>query len=223
MFKRNTAKINQLIMEVGKMRKNLLWVLAAMVFVFYATSAWAWTAPAPTTVTVSASVPSQTGMSVAISKVPVDANGTEGTWITGQTAIAFGTLTWNPTNHIFLPDGYFAVDIGVNDNSGYSWTINHSHVSLAGNGSNLDSKVNVSFNAQTDGTHGTQLDYVSFANSNKSYPKSKFVSGSTSGWLRIYYGIATGSLTKPDATGVTPVGTDTPSGTYNGSVTITLS
>ncbi len=165
------------------------------------------------TVNINASVPLLAGsLSVGVSKI------TGSTW-TSATSISFGTLTWNTTNHIFLADSYFAVDIGVVDNSGTAWTITHTRTSLAGNGSNLDNKVNVSFNKQTDSTHATELQKVSYGNSQSvAYTKAQLAGG----WLRIYYGVGTGDPAKPDAAGVTPIGIDTPAGTYNGTVTITL-
>jgi hypothetical protein len=64
----------------------------------------------------------------------------------------------------------------------------------------------------------SELSKFSFANSNsKAFTKAQLAGG----WLRIYYGIGTGEAGK-DAAGVTPIGLDTPAGTYAGSVTITL-
>ncbi len=199
--------------EEGKMKKLLMCAMAAVLVAFCTAGAWAATSQ---TINVSATVPTMTGgLSVTVSSV----NGTGTPVFTPATSISFGTLAWNATNHIFLPANYFAVDIGVTDNSTTAWTITHTRTSLAGNGSNLDSKVNVSFNKQTSSTASTELQKVSYGNSQSvSYTKAQLAGG----WLRIYYGVGTGDPTKPDATGVTPIGLDTPAGTYNGTVTITL-
>ena len=189
--------------------KNMLVSMVLAVAVFCATNAWA---AASQTVSVNATVPTMTGgLSVTVSQVT-------GTVWTTASSISFGTLIWDSINKIFLPASYYAVDIGVTDNSGAAWTVTHTRVSLAGQGTNLDGKVNVSFNKQTSSSVGTELAKYSFANSqNIAYTKTQL----TGGWLRIYYGVGTGEAGK-DATGVTPIGLDTPSGTYAGSVTITL-
>jgi hypothetical protein len=204
-------------MEVVKMKNILIGMLFAAV-VFCSTNAWAVT-PGSQTVTVSATVPTRAGgLTVAISKV------TGTVWTANQTAISFGTLTWNSTNKIFLPDSYYAVDLGVEDNTNSAWTITHTRNSLAGQGTNINDKVNVTFVKQTSSTVGVELQKLSFADSqNISYTKAQLAGG----WLRVYYGIGTGevdTVTKigKDATGVTPIGLDTPAGTYTGSVTLTL-
>jgi hypothetical protein len=198
---------------VGEMKKILMCAMAVAVIAFCSTGAWAATSQ---TINVSATVPTMTGgLSVTVSSV----NGTGTPVFTPATSISFGTLVWDTVNKIFLPANYFAVDIGVTDNSGTAWTITHTRTSLAGNGSNLDSKVNVSFNKQTSSTASTELQKVSYGSSQSiAYTKAQLAGG----WLRIYYGVGTGDPTKPDATGVTPIGLDTPAGTYNGTVTITL-
>lgn len=187
--------------------KNILMGMVFVAVAFCATNAWA----VSQTVTVNATVPVKTGgLTVGINKV------TGSVWTPNQTAIAFGTLTWDSINSIFLPASYYAVDIGVVDNTGTAWTVTHTRNSLANGTNNIDNKVNVSFNKQTSDTASTLLQKVSFGNSNSiAYTKAQL----TGGWLRIYYGIGTGS---GDATGVTPIGLDTPAGTYTGSVTITL-
>ncbi|HNW40153.1 MAG TPA: hypothetical protein PKI44_07015, partial [Candidatus Omnitrophota bacterium] len=157
--------------------KNILRGMIFAVVAFCATSAWA---ASSQTVTVSATVPTKTGgLSVAISKV------TGTVWTANQTAISFGTLIWDTTNKIFLPTSYYAVDIGVEDNSGTAWTVTHTRASLASGTNNINNKVNVSFNKQTSSTVSTELQKVSFGNSNSiAYTKAQLAGG----WLRIYYG-----------------------------------
>ena len=209
MFKDDNSKQKQSIREVVKM-KNILICMIFVAVAFCATNALAATSQ---TVNVNATIPTITGgLSVTVSKVT-------GTVWTPATSISFGTLVWDTVNHIFLPASYFAVDIGVTDNSGTAWTVTHTRASLAGQGTNLNNKVNVSFNKQTSDTVGTELQKVSFGNSQSiAYTKAQL----SGGWLRIYYGVGTGDPAKPDTPGVTPIGLDTPAGTYNGTVTITL-
>ena len=168
-------------------------------------------------INVTANVPLVTdGMSVSISKV----QGT--TWTKNQTTMDFGTLTYNTTYNIFMPTYYFAVDVGVTDNSGTIWQLTHTRNSIQKDAANnLDGNVNVTFVQQTpDPNNASTLQYISYASSNNvSYTKTQIGTGN---WLRIYYGIGTGDPLKPDATGVTPIGADKPAGTYTGSVTITL-
>ncbi|MCX5699731.1 MAG: hypothetical protein NTX01_08565 [Candidatus Omnitrophica bacterium] len=223
MFKNNNSKQKESKKEVIKM-KNILICMVFVVAAFCATSAWARVTSVP--ITVKAEIPKMTeGLSVGISKVTGEAeNGTGGEWTTlpAGSPLDFGILKWTTTNNIniFLPTCYFAVDIGVQDNSGSTWTIIHEFTSLNNSsGGNIDDKVNVTFANQADKTHGTTLLYTSFLGSgNISYTKEALGKG----WLRIYYGIGTGNLTKPDASGVTPIGMDTPYGQYSGSVKITL-
>jgi len=189
--------------------KNILICMVFVVVAFCATNAWA---ASSQTVTVNATVPTVTGgLTVSVSKVTGDV------W-TAASSISFGTLVWDTVNKIFLPASYYAVDVGVTDNSGTAWTVTHTRASLANGTNNLNNKVNVSFNKQTSSTVSTELQKVSFANSNNvAYTKAQLAGG----WLRIYYGIGTGESGK-DAPGVTPIGLDTPAGTYTGSITITL-
>ena len=171
---------------------------------------------------ITASINPQNGLDVHISKV------TNGQWPAAgspsEPSIAFGTLAFDTTNHIFLPDCYFAVDVGVNSNAA-DWTVTHTISSMVNQSvptANLDHNVIVTF-AKTvttkTGTDDTVLSKVSFAASNGvSYGKSAL----SGGWLRIYYGIATGDLKASEPPDVSPVTTDTPAGYYVGSVTITL-
>jgi hypothetical protein len=165
------------------------------------------------TININTTIPTMTGgLNVTISRVT-------GTVWTPATSISFGALTWDPLNSIFLPDSYYAVDIGVLDNSGAVWTVTHTRTSLAGTGTNLDNKVNVAFVKQTSSTTSQELQKVSYQDSQGIAYTKTTLSG---GWLRIYYGIGTGDPANPDAPGVTPISLDSQAGTYSGTVTITL-
>jgi hypothetical protein len=209
MLIRNNCKQEYLIRKVEKM-KNIIRCIVFAVVAFCATNALA---ASSQTVTVNATVPTKAGgLSVKVSKVVGDV------WTTAST-ISFGTLTWDPTNKIFAPDCYYAVDVSVEDNSGTAWTLTHTRAALANGSNNVNNKVNVSFMKKTLTGTETVDKLLSYTDSqNVNYTKTALGAG----WLRIYYGIGMGNTAKPDATGVTPIGLDTPAGTYTGSVTITL-
>ena len=71
---------------------------------------------------------------------------------------------------------------------------------------------------QTSSTAGTQIEKVTYANSNSKAYNKAYLAG---GWLRIYYGIATGKVAD-DATGASPITNLKAYGQYSGQVTITL-
>lgn len=164
------------------------------------------------TVVVTASIPQQNTLTVGVSKVV-------GTTWTPATSLDLGGLVFDSTNKIFTTAGSasYVVDVTVNSNSG-SWTVTHKTASITNGTDNLDNNVSVIFQKQIDSANGTQLDKVSFANSNnKAYTNTQIGSG----WLRVYYGLATGDVNK-DAPGTTPIGATKASGSYQGSVTFTL-
>ncbi|MDD5409777.1 MAG: hypothetical protein PHC71_06770 [Candidatus Omnitrophica bacterium] len=192
--------------------KNIFICLVLAVVVFFATSKWV---VAAQTIAINATVPTVTGgLSVVVSKVI-------GTTFSPASSLSFGTLALDPVNNIYTTadQSYYAVDVGVVDNTATIWTVTHTRASMISGANNLDNKVNVSFVKQTSSTVSSPLQKVSFNNSQSiAYDRTALAGG----WLRIYYGLGTGDPANPDATGVTPIGLDTPAGTYSGSVTITL-
>lgn len=196
------------------MKKIFLNILIMAIVVFYYGSLSL--ASQSKTINVTATVPTITdGLNVTVSKV--DAN--TGTWLQSDPNIPidFGTLTLDMAFNVFRPAVYYAVDIGVTNNAGGAWTVTHTRNSIQKDAvNNLDGNVNVTFMKQTSASAATQLQKVSFANSNNiAYTQAQL----NGGWLRIYYGIGSGS---GDATGVLPIGLDKPAGTYTGSVVITM-
>jgi len=161
-------------------------------------------------ITISATISPVEDLSVSISRI-------EGSnWYPNQTSIDFGTLSYDITNNIFRANCYYAVDVGVSGNVS-NWIITHSVSSIknAAGTDSLDNNINVSFNQQLDDTTANEIGYYSYAQSNRSFNKSQI----SPGWLRIYYGIATGS---GDASGVESITTAKPAGTYTGTITLTL-
>ncbi len=177
--------------------------------------------------TVSATVSTITdGLSLGLSKVVPGVGGAQDTWtvIPVSSGMAFGTLTLDPTYKVFKAANYFALDVGVLDNSGTAWTITHAIQSVKKDlTNNLDSNINVTFDKQLTSTTANNLSKNTFATSaNKSFTKAQL----DGGWLRIYYGIATGNTDPANGTvdnpGALPITLNKAAGTYTGSVTITL-
>lgn len=164
-------------------------------------------------VDVKAYIPAQDGLTVTVSKVV-------GTTWTQVPSIDFGNLTFDATNHIFVTaDGsYYAVDVGVDSNAA-DWLVTHTVTSLVNGSDNIDHNVNVTFMLQTSNATGNKIgDVMSYAASNsKSFTKAQLAGG----WLRVYYGIATGDKAK-DGADVTPIGANQTNGSYTGRVTFTL-
>lgn len=201
------------------------------------------------TVVVKANIPNLgTVLDVAVSKVMVS----DRRWITQPSLeMNFGTLGFDTRTYTlpgdttarryylfrtgtgpnFTDSFYFAVDIGVIDNSGRSWTITHTPTTISGpGGKNLNNNVNVAFVWAKTGVADQLIERVAYGNSYKQFTKSQVPSGA---WLRVYYGIASGITTTtpgfdptrdtPDATGVVPITSESHlAGEYMGSVTITL-
>jgi len=161
-------------------------------------------------VTVKANIPQMNSLSVTVSRITASNDD----W-NSATSMDFGTLNFDNVNHIFRSNYYYAIDVGANTNAA-NWTLTHTRSSITNGSANLNDKVNVSFVKQINDTTDIPLDKLSYQNShNKSYSKANL----SGGWLRIYYGLGTGL---DDAPGVTPIGSDTPYGNYQGSVTLTL-
>lgn len=208
MYNKNFFKKNFMKGGEKTMVRNFLKAIAALAILLVAVSVCF--AADTKTVTVKAVIPQQNGLSVSISKVVVPGD----TWYPGQSSVDFGTLTFDTTFNIFRASSYYAVDVGINSNA-VDWTVTHTPYSIVNGSADLNSNINVTFMRQVNDTTATELAKVSFANSSKAYTKSQL----TGAWLRIYYGIASGSGDNP---GVTPVTMDKPYGNYQGSAVLTL-
>ncbi|MEW6101612.1 MAG: hypothetical protein AB1481_04900 [Candidatus Omnitrophota bacterium] len=215
--------------EVNKMKKNILWTLIALLLVITPISLCF--AANPTIVQITASIPLATGgLNAEVSKIvvndPVDP--ADDDW-SPATTLNFGTLQFDDVDFVFRPADpafYFAIDLGVIDNSGNPWTLTHTRTSVRNTAgtANLDDNINVSFVKQLDDVTATDLLKVSYNNSNSRVITKAQLTG---GWLRIYYGLGTGNTDHPelgtiDNPGVLPITLDKPAGTYSGQVTITL-
>lgn len=164
---------------------------------------------------VSATIPAMFGMNVAINRI--DSKNTEDpkddAWATA-TGIDFGELSLDPKTSILRAQYYGAVDVGAYNNAG-GFTLMHEASPMNGPGGTLDEHVNVIFVKQTSDTESSDLSKNAYNKSDISYSKDQL----SGGWLRIYYGLASG---KGDAAGITPVNLEKQLGTYSGTITLTL-
>lgn len=142
-------------------------------------------------------------------------------------AVDFGTVTVDNTFNIYRAQFYFAVDCAVVDNSGNNWVLTHNKTPVQKDAlNNIDTNINVVFvkmikNPDATETQ-TELVKKSYANSGaQAHTRDQLKTGSLQGWLRIMYGLATGTPAT-DAPGVVPLPLTQPSGTYQGGVTLTL-
>jgi hypothetical protein len=193
---------------------------------------------------ISATVPSVTGgMDVSVSKVNVAyanaaaCTGKTETWVPQATlSMPFGTLWFDTTNNVFRPGTslntgfYYAVDVGVVDNSGRNWQITVTPSTITNGSTTLNNKVNVVYQKVRQGATAdivTQIAKVAYGSSTRTIAKSELITATETNWLRVAYGLASGLTAdraecSADATGVLPLTLDTQQGVYSGSVRFTL-
>ncbi len=186
---------------------------------------------------VSANVPTISGlMEVTVFQINAqDPKVTDDDTWSPASSIDFGTLNRDPKNKIFTAGHFIAVDVAVIDNTGKTWTITHNLKSVLGQtaeAGNLDENIVVGFDkVMQDRDTGKDTDVVladprPYKDCNGVSFNRAILEGGKGGWLRIYYGVATGN--KDVAIGaVTPAGAyPVPqyqlAGSYSGSVTLTL-
>ena len=176
--------------------------------------------------TVSASVPLATGLQLTVT--PINAvSGVLGVSSTTATTIPFGTLIFNPTNHIYLPVDYYSVLIGTTGGAGtpivnvtYTEGTNPNNPGTSING--LGTKavatfVTVAGATETVSSLGKKrlIDLTGTVGELSTIPV-----GSAE---KIYVGIWTGSTTAPaDPFNGTPFSNTDIGGTYTGTLTFTV-
>jgi len=205
------------------MKKLLSLVLGGIFLLFGAAAVWA----APTTFTVSATVPSATGIGVAVSNVNSTSNAFT-TEATGTTALSFDPMTFNTTNNIYLPNHYFALDFSVSGGSGSpDVTVSYNEGSNPNGTTNgLGYKSTATFAKEvSNGTttaetfltaHGPKKRLIDLSGEHVAYTE---VAG---GFLRIYLGVWTGTTTAPaDPTNGQPFTAADGAGVYTGSLVVT--
>jgi len=234
-----------------KMKNIMIIMLTAVLVLGFCGSSFAANLDSAT-IDVVANVPAYAGVLDykihKVTSVASDCTGASDTWDkTEYTSVNFDKLfldqsldpdTKKPYNVIRTVGGfYYAVDVSVLDNKHTTWTITHNVTSFNGAvaGSNLNYNVNVGFDkviAGTGGANDTDKNIVKkvFANSNGvTITKAQLMDGTKQGWLRIYYGLATGKTTDKnpdcsvDATGALPILSSQSPGEYRSKVTLTLS
>ncbi|MCM8774395.1 MAG: hypothetical protein NC820_06655 [Candidatus Omnitrophica bacterium] len=176
---------------------------------------------------IGAQIPQATDVNVTITKY--DSKGTESSSddrpMGTVNSMDFGKLEYKTITgsdgkkySMFLTNYYFGVDVGVNGAA--PWTIYHyvdgNDFRTTGDGG-LGENIVVTFVKQTSDTQGTKLAGYTIADS---YGKSFSSTTLSGGWLRIYYGIATGASGEP--TGAKPIGLTETAKTYSGTIVITL-
>jgi len=122
-------------------------------------------AGASKTIDVSAHVPTiGGGFNVNVSRIRASDDGWELT--DPNLPIDFQTLVYDNVNGVFGANYYYAVDVGVMDNSGAPWMITHTRNSVALDAfNNLDNNINVTFTKESTTAPSVNLTKASYANS----------------------------------------------------------
>ncbi len=194
----------------------------------------------PVNYQVTATVPTQFGL--IVSATSIDANGTPGPsddiWGTPvpNGNVSFGTLTLDTDNMVFISSSYYAVDVAIIANSGWT-SLLHSATSVTNGTDNLDNNINVTTIAcsivgtdecATSGTTAIDIQKLSYTSAMSMTVTPVDVDIDIAGqWLRIFYGLSSGNdplnPQYDDNPGVSPVPASQPSGSYTGTITLTLS
>lgn len=173
---------------------------------------------ATTSFLVSASVPAATGVSITASRVNSATNAF--TPVAG-TNLSFDPLTFNATNGIYLPDHFFAIDVGVVGGAGapsvvvaYTEGLNPNNPGKGLGWHSAATFIRVEGTTEVPLTaHGPKKLLKDISSENITSTET------TGGFLRVYAGILTGDATTP-ATGVPFTNADKP-GAYNGTLVVT--
>ena len=250
MDKQNLLKTKTKGGEVRMKTKLIIALIAVAVFGVASVSYAAVT----TNYTVKAFIPALSRASQALSKVTVvdDCKGVTDTWITlpvGTTLMDFGTLYFDTSTYVDPVDGktktyniwkagtlgskgfYYALDLNVLDNTGMAWTIEVkklTSVALAGGIDNLDNNINAAFSKVVSGTPDVVTPLANLALNDITAGRIINKADVSPGWLRVYFGLATGRTIpgtagcSVDAPNVLPITASKPTGQYSGTVQITF-
>jgi hypothetical protein len=192
--------------------------LAGGLFLFFqAVSVWA----ASTTFTVSATVPDPSAISMTVSSI----NSTSNAFTAepaGTTALSFDPMTFNTTNNIYLPDHYFALDIGVSGGAGepdVTFTYNEgANPNGATNG--MGHKSSATFAEETSSGETLLTAHPKTMLINVSGEHVASTELATGAFLRVYLGVCTGN-TGTDPSGCQPFSNADAAGEYTGSLLVT--
>ncbi len=175
---------------------------------------------AQTSFLVSASVPEASGASIVASRV--NSTGTPVFTPVAGTNLSFDPLTYDPINGIYLPNHFFAIDIGAIGGAGapdvivnYTEGANPNGAGGLGLGFHAAATfVRVESDEEVQlATHGPKKLLIQLVNEHITTAET------VGGFLRIYTGIVTGDDTTPES-GIPFTNADQP-GTYNGTLVVT--
>ena len=146
----------------------------------------------------------------------------------------FGTLTLNETYFVFMASHFHAVDAVVRGNGAENWNITvQNNTIYRAAGDNLDGHVKIAatvawwIGPDPDDTNelSSPFSMVKYGSAGTlSFSKSDILGRAPAGkdgWLRLYYGFATGPDPAEEG-GATPPEMSQPAGQYTGQVIITL-
>lgn len=201
--------------------KTLFNVFIITAFLIFSGSAFA--ATGSQTYTVSATVPAASGVSITASSV----NSTTNVFTTvNGTSLSFDPLTFDTTNHIFIPDHYFAIGVGPANGAGstdvtlsYTEGANPNNAT-GGSGHGLGWKTVATF-VKLAGTTETPLTSHGPKKLLKSLSGEHITAAELgTGSLRIYLGIETNPTAAGEPAGAEVISAADKTGSYTGSLVI---
>ncbi len=200
------------------MKKIVSLIIGGLFVLPQATSVWA-----QTTFTVSATIPDPPAtISITVDSVNSSTNAfTQEP--AGTTALSFDPMTFNTTFSIYLPDHYFALNIGVTGGSGEPDTTFTYNEGTNPNGSTkgFGTKSSATFAEETSSgetlltAHGPKKMLINLNNEHVAYTEL-----ATGSYLRVYLGVCTGN-TSTDPAGCAPFSNADVAGEYTGSLVVT--
>ena len=203
------------------MRKIKLFMAALAAVLVITTSSWAVSVP----FTVSASIPAATGISIVATQVN-SANNQFGAQVT---ALDFNPMAFNATNKVWLPDHYFAIDVGATGGAGNpNITVKYAEgAKPVGQPNGLGFKSIATFVKITGGPAPADQIQTDLAAHPKK-PLKNITAGEVignaeiaGGFFRVYIGIYPGGDAALAALGAEPFTNGDKSGNYDGTLTIT--
>jgi len=201
-----------------------IFILSSLFLLSQILDVWA----APTTYILSATVPASTGISITVSSI----NSTTNLFTVlpaGTTALSFDPMTFNSTSSVYLPNHYYALDFGVSGGAGTAdVTVSYNEgANPNGTSNGLGYKTTATFAKEVPGTGGTTTESLLAAHGKKRLidlnAEHVAYTEVTPGFLRIYLGVWTGSLTglAPDPSTGQPFSNGDFPGQYTGSLVVT--
>ncbi len=172
---------------------------------------------------VSATVPAATGISITATRVAVQGN----VFGSAVTAMDFNPLTFNAANGIWVPDHYFAVDVGATGGAGTPVVLVSygSESSPAGQAKGLGFKSTATF-VKVTGTGASQTE-TSLTTHGPTKLLNQLTAGEvinasevTGGFFRMYVGVYTGGNATIDGLGGVPFTNADVPGTYQGTLIV---